>query len=472
MSIAYTGNASSGSSASQPLSVWINGVTAGNTLVVTAACHGASAGVLFGLSDSGGNWWRYAVASFDAGNNATGIYYTTVTTGGNLLVTLSCNQNIALGIDVREFSGIDQGTPLNSVTAAYNQTGDIVYSGSGTASVNNCLAIASYESWTTPYFWQFIDSPPWGVFNNQQSNVYAASQYLITSGTPTVNPRVQSGGPPLFASGCLAFFNPFLQRTQYSGITFIVSGIMQEAAYATHNLSSSPGVKFGVNPTFLRTSARTASPGVQFGASISYLKYPGYARTASPGVQFGVAPSYVLNLAGYIYPFAYPGVKFGVVAIANGGRSASLRELQYIGRYQIGDRVPLHQQCVTANTYVIPDHPVLVRVYRLDGAAATHIASAMIPVDGTSPAVVGKFLGEYQLGSSDKTERYLVVYYSAHSGNAIVGSHVFEVLPGGDIAGAIISLASVERPAGNLVMAQSQAGQLFQGIGPSIVEGV
>ncbi len=140
----------------------------------------------------------------------------------------------------------------------------------------------------------------------------------------------------------------------------------------------------------------------------------------------------------------------------------------YLGRYQVGQDVPLEIQCVDSNgAPSIPDAAPLVRLYR-DGA---FLATRVLPIE-TDGDAVGRFRGNYTLGNADEAGRYAVVYLYSHLGLPRGSSDIFEVVAGGDPAGAVIAGYSLPRPDGDFFLAHLAAGRIASGQTPYLDEGI
>lgn len=126
--------------------------------------------------------------------------------------------------------------------------------------------------------------------------------------------------------------------------------------------------------------------------------------------------------------------------------------------------VPLTLLCVDQNgTPSLPSSAPSVTV-RADGAP---IASIFLPVLD-KPAATGLFQYPLTLGSPYPPGRYRATYHWTVGG--FLGTHEdnFEVVAGGDAAGAIIAMAWYERPHANFLVMQTDNGTLLFGRSPSL----
>ncbi len=138
----------------------------------------------------------------------------------------------------------------------------------------------------------------------------------------------------------------------------------------------------------------------------------------------------------------------------------------YLGRYQQGTSVPLEIQCFQPKgVRGLPDAAPVARMYR-DGIL---VGSQVLPVSDDLAARCG---GSYLLGPGNEPGLYSVVYWYETGGVPRSQWQVFEVIPGGDMAGPVIAATVLERPDGDQVMAQFGSGVLAVGRDPFIDEGV
>ena len=137
----------------------------------------------------------------------------------------------------------------------------------------------------------------------------------------------------------------------------------------------------------------------------------------------------------------------------------------YIGRYQIGQVVPI--SVVTADASDNPSDPddvPIARIYR----GSTFVASARMSVRDrfSQRAYFDHQLrlmgGDYQVG------QHTVIYTYKISGSAIAKQSHFQVVPGGDEGGTVISMTTYKRPEAQFVVAQLTSGRLVFGRGPTI----
>lgn len=139
----------------------------------------------------------------------------------------------------------------------------------------------------------------------------------------------------------------------------------------------------------------------------------------------------------------------------------------FLGRFQQGQELPLHLQCVNA-TGGAGDPTDLPRasVYR-DGASPAFVETVELAAD-LRGVVAGYFRRGLFLDNLYSTAgRYLVVFKWTDS-NTVAHCRVasFMLLPGGSADGAVISLKHVERPDASYLLYQTDAGRLIRGRNP------
>lgn len=135
----------------------------------------------------------------------------------------------------------------------------------------------------------------------------------------------------------------------------------------------------------------------------------------------------------------------------------------YLGRYQIGQELPLCLQCTLARA---PDVPSTHPTYEARSDAGAVAASGRVAADPL-PGVAGVFRGPKFLDDSFDVGRYTIAYRWKDSGGADrVELQVVDIVPGGHPDGAIVSLHPVERPDRTSLVYQTDAGVLARGLNP------
>lgn len=142
-----------------------------------------------------------------------------------------------------------------------------------------------------------------------------------------------------------------------------------------------------------------------------------------------------------------------------------LNDRNYIGRYQVGQEIPLFVLCRTADRVpTVPDSPPVAKI--LDASGDVMDAIQLPICDRYNQD--GYFLIRYRLGAGFGLGSYTVETTYVLSGVPYVLISTFEVMDGGDIGGPVISLYAVERPQARYVIAQLGTGRLVQGRNPSV----
>lgn len=150
----------------------------------------------------------------------------------------------------------------------------------------------------------------------------------------------------------------------------------------------------------------------------------------------------------------------------------ALRDFQFIGRYQIGDNVPLEFKTVGASEFattgaVKPDAVPAVRIY--SPSASTKGFS--IPVDTTNLSAKGIFKGGFTPGSLDAVAHCFALFSYGVSGDPKAAVSSFEILAGGHRNGSIISSYYFSQPSGNIFIAHEESGVVTQGLRPYLDSG-
>ncbi len=140
----------------------------------------------------------------------------------------------------------------------------------------------------------------------------------------------------------------------------------------------------------------------------------------------------------------------------------------YLGRYQVGQDVPLFVQCVDSNgDPTVPDGSPVARFYR-EGLL---VRAGEVPVE-TDPDAVGRFRGRYRLTDGDTPGHYAVVYRYGTFGLSRADSASFEVVAGGDNSGPVIAGYTFTRPDGDTFLSHLAAGRVATGQTPYLDEGI
>jgi hypothetical protein len=134
-----------------------------------------------------------------------------------------------------------------------------------------------------------------------------------------------------------------------------------------------------------------------------------------------------------------------------------------IGRYQVGDHLPLFVQCV--NSLGVPTDPTLCPTYVIYDNAGVVAGSGQVPI---RDAVVldGWFGMPLRLLASLASGMYSIVYSYQISGVNYAEIQTFEIVGGGDAAGQVISLDQYRRPEAGHLMIEREDGTILSGRNP------
>lgn len=136
----------------------------------------------------------------------------------------------------------------------------------------------------------------------------------------------------------------------------------------------------------------------------------------------------------------------------------------YLGRFRQGSYIPLCAQVLTSHlSPVWPDTAPTAYLYS-DSAL---VSSFKIPVTDFASAT-GLFSKSVLVDQPLPLGRYRVVYRWTVGGVAGAVMDSFEIVGGGDPAGAVISMCSYDRPEARYILGQLSGGRLAQGRNPKL----
>ncbi len=264
------------------------------------------------------------------------------------------------------------------------------------------------------------------------------------------------------ASAAIVF--SVVAAAEREGVAQATASIIFTAAATTHFPFGRASAQIKFTPTAAQSSARPPRAGatIVFIATTSQFQ----TRAGAGSAEIVFHPVAALHPPGTVFGNCVATIVFR--AHCKGKRPGVVFGDGYLGRYQVGQDVPLEVQCVDSNgSPAVPDAAPLARVYR-DGS---FLATKVLPIE-TDDGAVGRFRGIYTLGNADETGRYAVVYLYSHLGLSRGSSDIFEVLPGGDPAGPVIAGYSLARPDGDFFLAHLAAGRVASGQTPYLDEGI
>lgn len=130
----------------------------------------------------------------------------------------------------------------------------------------------------------------------------------------------------------------------------------------------------------------------------------------------------------------------------------------YLGRFQLGEFVPLSLDCrTTAATEVSPTAAPTVSIYKTNDTAVLDAKSLAPYIKGQ---LTGHFRGEVFLNSSYSAGRYHGIFSWASGGSTYRQEFSFEVVAGGNVKGEYIGLRYYRRPHADYVVGLTDGGVL------------
>ena len=136
----------------------------------------------------------------------------------------------------------------------------------------------------------------------------------------------------------------------------------------------------------------------------------------------------------------------------------------WLGRYQLGQTVPLRLQCRNAASVAfLPSQPPLAKVF---GASGLVRSKAMPILDRY--VITGLFQLPLYLDGQFAPGLYESVYHFTDGSYYGIEVDNFEVVGGGNAAGAIVSMHWYERPHAAFVVAELETGNIFAGRNPRV----
>lgn len=136
----------------------------------------------------------------------------------------------------------------------------------------------------------------------------------------------------------------------------------------------------------------------------------------------------------------------------------------YLGRFQLGATVPLYLECTDGGTApTLPDSPPQYKAF----LNTTVVEQHLMPIQDRY-VVTGLFRSTLFLGRLYSVGMYSVVYYYSISGVAYMQTDNFEVVAGGDSAGAVVSTYFFARPEANYIVQSTEQSVVKRGRNPTV----
>ena len=129
--------------------------------------------------------------------------------------------------------------------------------------------------------------------------------------------------------------------------------------------------------------------------------------------------------------------------------------MPYIGRYQLGDFIPLTVQCRdSSKNPVDPTSAVTLSIY--DSSFSTVLDSEPIPPKDIAN-LTGVFEAEMQLDSLFSTGIYFAMHEWSGGGKSL---DTFEIIAGGNNSGGYVGIHFYERPGVEFIVGQTDGSTL------------
>lgn len=136
----------------------------------------------------------------------------------------------------------------------------------------------------------------------------------------------------------------------------------------------------------------------------------------------------------------------------------------YMGRYQLGEHVPLRVLTNTNRAAVVPDYPPVAKVFDSSGSVRFN---KRIPVSDRY-GQTGLFSFRLFLDSTFATGHYSVTFTWIQGTDVGCSVGEFDIVAGGDADGAIIALHRYQTANAQFIMREMDSGELRAGRNPSL----
>lgn len=135
-----------------------------------------------------------------------------------------------------------------------------------------------------------------------------------------------------------------------------------------------------------------------------------------------------------------------------------MRSTDYLGRWQLGERLPLSVRCrSSADTPAEPASAPLAMIYSDSG----FVTSQLMPITDRY-GVTGVFAFELLLDGRFAVGRHTVIYHYTISSVPLMAQQDFEVVAAGNFDGAGLSMFYYRRPGAGYLLTHQDSGRLIR----------
>lgn len=137
--------------------------------------------------------------------------------------------------------------------------------------------------------------------------------------------------------------------------------------------------------------------------------------------------------------------------------------MAYLGRYQLGQTVPLRMACEDSDgAAAAPSDAPIAKVF-----GASFVLAKQMPVEDLG-ASTGLFSYQLRLDSNFSVGQYSVTYFYKNSSFLGCEHDYFEVIAGGNDDGGVIAMQSFELAHAKFVVGKAEDGIIFSGRNPRV----
>lgn len=136
----------------------------------------------------------------------------------------------------------------------------------------------------------------------------------------------------------------------------------------------------------------------------------------------------------------------------------------YLGRYYVGEIVPLSYQTVNSSgSPTLPDNPPVIDIRSSVGLVRQVKSPILDRYNAT-----GLFLFPLRLDSAFSAGTYSAIYYATAGGFQNLDFDTFQIVAGGDSEGCILTHYYWQRPEATFLIQQTEAENLLLRRNPSV----